>query len=72
MLARLLMMHTRNFERKVQMNKIALFPNRYQKQLPEGAASLVVLLHQLGAELYADSNFACYFKGLPVSIFVMK
>ena len=48
------------------MNKVALFPNRYLDELPDGAAELVNLLNRLGAKLYADVSFADYFDSLPV------
>lgn len=54
------------------MKKIALFPNRYQKQLSDGAASLVCMLDQLGAELYADEIFTSFFDALPVRICPIK
>lgn len=50
------------------MKKIALFPNRYQNQLPARALALVHLLHRSGAVLYADESCASFFKGLPVEL----
>lgn len=50
------------------MKKIALFPNRYQTSLSEGASSLVQLLNQLGAEIYADESFNAFFSTLPIKL----
>ncbi len=50
------------------MNKIVLFPNRYQEILPKGASSLVSLLKKLGAEIYVDHSFATFFDSLPVTL----
>lgn len=50
------------------MKKIALFPNAYKSDLPQGAITLIHQLSALDAELYADTVYANYFDGLPITL----
>ena len=54
------------------MKRIALFPNAYKTELPQGAVALIRQLVALEAELYADVCYSEYFKDLPVTLCPMN